>query len=68
MTKNFVFLDRTAETILTTSKFENGNSKNIVDMWPEYGFFKQQPCEFGEFSEELSRELHYLYQPGISIG
>lgn len=47
MTKNLVFLDRTAEAILTTSKFENGNSKNIVDIWPEYGFFKQQPCEFG---------------------
>ena len=68
MTKNLVFLDRTAETILTTSKFENGNSKNIVDIWPEYGFFKQQSCEFGELSGELSRELHYLYQPVISIG
>ena len=47
MTKNLVFLDRAVVTILTASKFENGNTRNTVDVWLEYRFFKQQPCDFG---------------------
>ena len=35
---NLVFPDRTDETILIASKFENGNTNDTIDVWPEYGF------------------------------
>ena len=47
MTKNLVFSDKTVEATLVATKFENGNGKNTTNIWPEHGYFKQQPCDFG---------------------
>ena len=47
MTKNLVFPDKTVETALVATKFENGNGKNRTNIWPEHGYFKQQPSDFG---------------------
>ena len=47
MMKNLVFPDKTVETTLTATKFENGNGKNTTNIWPKHVYFKQQPCGFG---------------------
>ena len=41
------------ETTIVATKFENGNGKNTICVWPEYGYFKQQPCDFGMEKENF---------------
>ena len=40
-------------------RFENGNGKNTC-VWPEHGYFKQQPCNF-HIIKEKSSEKSTLY-------
>ena len=68
MTRNLVFPDRTVETILTASKFENDNTKDTVDVCPEFGFFKQQPCDFGIDKENFpENSIIYINQEYQSV-
>ena len=60
MTKN-IFEDGRIETAVTAEK--NGFKRNTTDVWPKYGFFKQQPCDFGaEKKNLLENSLIYLNQ------
>lgn len=44
MSKN-IFSDSRVETTITAEK--TSFERNTVDTWPSYGYFKQQPCDFG---------------------
>ena len=61
MTKN-IFEDGIIETAAVTAE-RCGFKRNTTDFWPNYGFFKQQPCDFGVEKENLSENsLIYLNQ------
>ena len=45
LTKNIAFPERNFETTIVATKFEIGHVKNTC-VWPEYGHFKQQFCDF----------------------
>ena len=63
MTKNLVLPEKNIETTIVATKFENGNGKNTTCMWPEYGYFKQQPCDFGVEKEDFpENSIIYLNQ------
>ena len=60
MTKN-IFEDGRIETAVTAEK--SGFKRNTTDVWPNCGFFKQQPCDFGAEKENLlENSLIYLNQ------
>ena len=60
MTKN-IFEDGRIETAVTAEKC--GFKRNTTDVWSNYGFFKQQPCDFGAEKENLlENSLIYLNQ------
>ena len=42
------------------AKIENGTGKNITCIWPEHGYFKQQPCGF-HLDKENFREQRFLH-------
>ena len=48
-----MFPDRNIETTITASNFENGNGKNTSNILSEYGYFKQQSCDFGMDKENF---------------
>ena len=43
MSKN-IFSDNKVEISITAEK--TSFKRNNVDVWPDYGYFKQQPCDF----------------------
>ena len=68
MTKKLVLPDKNIETIIVATKFENGNGKNTTCAWPEYGYFKQQPCDFGMEKENFpENSIIYLSQGYLTI-
>ena len=44
--------------------FENGNGKNTTNIWPEHGYFKQQPCDFGLDQESFPENSLIYINPG----
>ena len=68
MTKNLVFPDKTVETTLTATKFENGNWKNTTDIWPKHVYFKQQLCDFGIDKQNFpENSVIYISQGYLTI-
>lgn len=68
ITKNLVFSDKTVETTLMATKFENGNDKNTTNIWPGNGYFKQQPCDFGIDKEKFpENSIIYINQCFLTI-
>ena len=50
MSKN-IFGDNRIETFVTAEK--TSFKRNTVDIWPNYGYFKQQPCDYGIDKENM---------------
>ena len=50
MSKN-IFGDNRIETFVTAEK--TSFKRNTVDIWPNYGYFKQQPCDYGVDKENM---------------
>ena len=50
MSKN-IFSDNRIETTITAEKYSFKST--TTDVWPSYGFFKQQPCDFGVEKENV---------------
>ena len=44
--------------------FENGNGKNTTNIWPEHGYFKQRPCDFGLDQESFPENFLIYINPG----
>ena len=60
MTKN-IFSDNRIETTLSAEK--NSFKRNTTDIWKEFGYFKQQSCDFGVDKENLpENSIIYLNQ------
>ena len=59
LTKNFALPEENIGTAIVATRFENGNGKN-TSVWPEHGYFKQQPCNF-HIIKEKSPENSTLY-------
>ena len=63
-----MFPDRNIETTITASNFENGNGKNTSNILSEYGYFKQQPCDFGMDKENFPEYvIIYINQGYLTI-
>lgn len=60
MSKN-IFSHNRVDTTITAA--QSSFIRNTVDVWPDYGCFKQQLCEFG-FEKEYFRanSIFYLNQ------
>ena len=68
MTKNLVLPDKNNETTIMASKFENGNGKSTASVWAKYGYFKQQPCDFGIEKENFPKNsIMYINQGYLTI-
>ena len=68
MTKYLVFPDKIFETKLVVTKFGNGNGKNTTNIWPEHGYFKQQPCDFGlDMENFFENSFIYIKQGYLTI-
>ena len=68
MRKNLVLPDKNIETTIVATKFENENGKNITCVWREYGYFKQQSCDFGMEKENFpENSIIYLNQGCLTI-
>ena len=60
MTKN-IFWDNTIETTTTAEK--TSFKRSTTDVWKEYRYFKQQPCDYGLDKENLPKNsIMYLNQ------
>ena len=46
-----IFGDNRAETTVTAEK--TGFKRNTVDVWPNYGYFKQQVCDYSVNKENM---------------
>ena len=65
MSKN-IFSDNRVETTITAEK--SSFKRNTVDVWPEYGYFKQQPRDFGIKKENFpENSIFYLNQGYQSV-
>ena len=49
MSKN-IFSDNRVETV-TAEK--TSFKRNTIDLWPSYGYFQQQPCDYGVGKENM---------------
>lgn len=68
MTKKLVLPDKNIETTIVATKFGNRNGKNTTSVWPEYGYFKQQPCDFGiEKKDFPENSIIYIKQGYLTI-
>ena len=66
--KNLVFPDKSIEITITATEFENGNGKNTCCVWPEHGYFKQQPCDFGMDKENFpENSIIYINQGYLTV-
>ena len=61
MLKN-AFSDNRVETTITAEK--SSFERNIVDVWPEYGYFKQQPCDFSIEKENFPENSIFCLNQG----
>ena len=63
MTKN-LFGDDRVETILVAEK--SSFKRNTTNLWPEFGFFKQQTCDYGTEKENYPENtvfyINHAYQ------
>ena len=58
MTKN-IFVDNRIEITVEKTSFK----RNTVDVWPNYGYFKQQPCNYGMDKENMpEKSIIFLNQ------
>ena len=65
MTKT-IFSDNRVETAITAKK--TSFKSNTIDVWPDYGYFKQQPCDFGIEKEHFpENSIFYLNQGYQSV-
>ena len=56
-----IFSDNRIETTLTAEK--TSFKRNTIDVWPDYGYFKQQPCDYGVDEENFTENsIVYLNQ------
>ena len=68
MTKNLVLPDKNIETTIVATKFENRNGKSTTRVLPEYGYFKQQSCDFGiEKKKFPENSIIYINQGYLTI-
>ena len=59
--QNNIFGDNRVETTLTAEK--TSFKRNTTDFWKEFGYFKQQPCDYGLDKENLlENSIIYLNQ------
>ena len=55
-------------TTIVATRSENGNGKNTTCVWPEFGYFKQQPCDFGMEKENYpENSIMYINQGYLTI-
>ena len=60
--------ERNIETTIVATKFESGHVINTTCVWPEYGNFKQQPCDFHMDKENVpENSIIYLNQRYLTI-
>ena len=59
MTKN-IFSGNRVETTITAEK--TSFKRDTVDVWPDYGYFKHQPCDKENFPENSIFYLNQEYQ------
>ena len=65
MTKT-IFSDNRVETAITAEK--NSFKRNTVDVWPNYGYFKQQPYDFSVEKGNLpGNSIYYVNQGYQSV-
>ena len=62
MSKN-IFSDNRLETTIVAEK--TSFKRNSVDVWPDYGYFKHQPCDFGIDKENFPKNSIFSIR-GIS--
>ena len=68
MTKKWVLSDKSIETHLQKLNFGNGNGKSTTFVWPEYGYFKKQLCNFGMKKENFPKNsIIYVNQGYLTI-
>ena len=68
LTKNIALPEQNMETTIVATRFANGNGKNTTCVWPEYGNFKQQPCDFHVIKENcLENSILYINQGYLKI-
>ena len=48
------------DTTLTAEK--SSFKRNTTDLWQEFGFFKQQPCDYGTEKENHPETVFYIHQ------
>ena len=61
-----IFVDNTIETTITAEK--SAFERNTADIWPDYGYFKQQPCDFGIDKENRTKNsILYINQGRQSV-
>ena len=58
MEKN-IFSDNCVETAITAEK--TSFKRNTVDVWPDYGYFKQQPCNFSIEKENFPENSIFYF-------
>ena len=58
MMKN-IFSDNRAETAITAEK--TSFKRNTINIWPDCGFFRQQPCDFSDEKENFpENSIYYI--------
>ena len=60
--------EQNIQTTIVVTRFENGNEKNTTCVSPEFGYFKQKPCDFGMEKENYpENSIIYIYQGYLTI-
>ena len=68
LTKNIALPEHNIQTTIVATRFENGNGKNTTCAGPEFGYFKQQPCDSGMEKENYpENSIIYLNQGYLTI-
>ena len=64
MSKN-IFSDNKVETTITAEK--TSFKRNTVEVWPDYGYFKQQPCDFWIDKENIPKNSIFYLNQGYQL-
>ena len=64
MSKN-IFPDNTVETTITAKK--TSFKRNTVDVWSDYGYLKQQACDFGIDKENFPENSIVYVNEGYQL-
>ena len=68
MTKNIALREQSIQTTVVVTRFENGNGKSTTCFWPEFEYFKQQPCDFRMEKENCpENSIIYINQGYLTI-